>query len=415
MQSESNKEKIIVISNYAPDEIYLSKEIETLKRKYTVILFHREDSRYRNIRLQDEEGLCVYQVPRISSSSPRFLVSLFVSLFRIETLKELWYLCKSRKLSMTSLKMMLWMSATSALDTDYIKQAIKSNQIDAEGSIIYSYRMDSGALSAVKLKRKLNIGSCIARGHAIDIYEYRNQDDYLPFRQQIMINMDGIYAISYDGYNYLKSRYPSVGSKIHLSRLGTTDFGIEFYKQSRELSLITCSRVDENKRLNRIVEFLKGLKDVNIKWTHIGDGPLLEEVVKSAERELPENIKARFLGNVNNSEVYKIYKDNYFDIFINVSYDEGLPVAIMEAISFGIPVIATDVGGTSEIVENGFNGWLIPRDFENAPVQKLLCSYYYMSDEDKLCLRKNAREKWETSFNQSANYLSFLGMISNKK
>ena len=38
------------------------------------------------------------------------------------------------------------------------------------------------------------------------------------------------------------------------------------------------------------------------------------------------------------------------DIFINVSSSEGLPVAIMEAISFDIPIIATNVGGTSEIV-----------------------------------------------------------------
>ena len=44
------------------------------------------------------------------------------------------------------------------------------------------------------------------------------------------------------------------------------------------------------------------------------------------------------------------YKNNIIDIFINLSASEGIPVSIMDAISFGIPCIATNVGGTGEIV-----------------------------------------------------------------
>ena len=48
-------------------------------------------------------------------------------------------------------------------------------------------------------------------------------------------------------------------------------------------------------------------------------------------------------------------------MFINVSSTEGIPVSIMEAMSFGIPVIATAVGGTPEIVNNE-NGYLLSKD-----------------------------------------------------
>ena len=43
-------------------------------------------------------------------------------------------------------------------------------------------------------------------------------------------------------------------------------------------------------------------------------------------------------------------KNNHFDVFINLSKFEGLPVSIIEAISFGVPVFATDAGGSREAV-----------------------------------------------------------------
>ena len=76
------------------------------------------------------------------------------------------------------------------------------------------------------------------------------------------------------------------------------------------------------------------------------------------------------MGAIQNVEVYKYYNEHCADLFINVSSSEGLPVSIMEAISFGIPVIATDVGGTGEIVKNGISGFLINRDFETVELAK---------------------------------------------
>jgi colanic acid/amylovoran biosynthesis glycosyltransferase len=69
------------------------------------------------------------------------------------------------------------------------------------------------------------------------------------------------------------------------------------------------------------------------------------------------------MGNVENSKILDFYSENYVDLFINFSEFEGVPVSIMEAQSAGIPVLATKVGGTSEIVSSD-NGFLVEKHFD---------------------------------------------------
>lgn len=64
-----------------------------------------------------------------------------------------------------------------------------------------------------------------------------------------------------------------------------------------------------------------------------------------------------FLGQKNQDEVVDILSAT--DIFVNPSYSEGLPTSVMEAASIGLPMIATDVGGTREIITNSKTGILV--------------------------------------------------------
>ena len=102
-----------------------------------------------------------------------------------------------------------------------------------------------------------------------------------------------------------------------------------------------------------------------IEWLHFGDGILrneLEETRLYKTGICQTGITYRFMGHYPNEELLKFYTANKVDLFINTSSTEGMPVSIMEAQSFGIPVIATDTGGVKEVVTEG-TGSLLPVDF----------------------------------------------------
>lgn len=93
----------------------------------------------------------------------------------------------------------------------------------------------------------------------------------------------------------------------------------------------------------------------------VGDGPLLETVRK---RVKANNLQSRFIC-VGNSHLVADFLSQT-DIFVLTSnVSEGCSNALIEAMSFGVPVVATDVGGSAEIVRNGKTGFLIkPRNPE---------------------------------------------------
>lgn len=99
-------------------------------------------------------------------------------------------------------------------------------------------------------------------------------------------------------------------------------------------------------------------KEMNVELIFVGDGPLREDLEKLVKKfELNDRVK--FLG----------YRDdipnllNLFDTFVLSSYREGLSLSILEAMAAGKPVVATNVGGTREVVKERETGYLVPCGF----------------------------------------------------
>ena len=118
------------------------------------------------------------------------------------------------------------------------------------------------------------------------------------------------------------------------------------------------------------------------------------------------------LGYLTNREIFEFYKNNEIDWFINLSDNEGIPVTMMEAMSFGIPVLGTDVGGVSEIIRNGYNGYLYPVDFEIKEIIAVLNKSNSFNDNSYFEMRENARYTYERKFSATYNYSNFSEMIS---
>ena len=125
---------------------------------------------------------------------------------------------------------------------------------------------------------------------------------------------------------------------------------------------------------------------------------------------LPKNIVCDFWGMVPNHQILEYYKTNPVDMFINVSSIEGIPVSIMEAQSCGIPVIATTVGGTPEIVSSG-NGVLLNSDPKPNEISEGIWELY--SNEEKMEAKRAASvDNWQNNYNAQVNYAQFANDIS---
>ena len=88
-----------------------------------------------------------------------------------------------------------------------------------------------------------------------------------------------------------------------------------------------------------------------------GDGPL-ESELRNLTRELSLEGQVRFLGAIRQVERFL----NALDVFVLNSLSEGMSNTVLEAMSCGLPVVATNVGGNSDLVEDDRTGYLIPQD-----------------------------------------------------
>jgi glycosyltransferase involved in cell wall biosynthesis len=275
---------------------------------------------------------------------------------------------------------------------------------------LYSYWCDDTALGLALLQNKYqNIKTC-SRIHGWDVYFEVNPINYLSYRHFIAQQLKAIFSISEKGKQYCGEVWKIDSLRnIKISRLGVTaKIQLEL---NRKLILVSCSNLIPLKRVNLIVEALSNIKEFDIQWVHFGEGPEMKRIKEIADKKLTKNIQWELKGWVKNSDILQWYKSNKPSLFINVSSSEGVPVSIMEAMSFGIPVIATDVGGTSEIVNNE-NGYLISENPSIEEVKSLICDYLTLTDYEKN-LKKNAAYKtWENSYNAEINYTEFCNLIT---
>jgi len=294
-----------------------------------------------------------------------------------------------------------------------VRKHIKEEKLNEKTEIVYSYWMSYHAFVAAKIKKKYPKIKMITRCHGGDVYEFRPKTGYLPFRKFILESADSVYAVSNDLKNYLEKNFSEMAAKkISVLHLGTE--GGKINKNPRKdnaIRIISCSSMIPVKRIHKIVLALEHIKKENVYWTHFGDGPLSEELKKSAEK-LGDNIKWNFPGRKPNEEIIKNYENNYYDIFVNTSESEGKPVSIMEAMSFGIPVVAPAVGGIPDMIIDRKNGFLLEPDFDEKKLADIICMFYGMHENEKKKFRENARKTWEENYVAAKNYRIFFERIT---
>ncbi len=175
----------------------------------------------------------------------------------------------------------------------------------------------------------------------------------------------------------------------------------------RGRTLITVARLVPWKRIDALIEWLSVRSDLRLLV--IGDGPERTNLELLAARSGAAD-RVVFTGNVSRQEVMAYLQAS--DLFVLNSDYEGLPHVLLEAYAAGVPVVATSVGGTDEVVENGLNGFVVPprrMDRMAEAVDRLLSDDALraaVADNGRRTL--HSRFRWETLVEQTENALTAI-------
>lgn len=328
-------------------------------------------------------------------------------------LKGIFSRTKELKINQKSIKRILtcMYARGRAMDVfEKIKKTISKNNITLNDTVVYSFWFTYQAIAAYKVKDFLlskNVNAkAFSRAHGYDLYWERSASGFLPYQDVLLSKLDCTFSCSDMGKEYLTKKFPEFSEKVAVSKLGTKDHGIVEYTQSQKI-LVTCGNLIPLKRVSLFAEaFCKVSEKVtNCLWVCIGDGEEYDkifEIVKNSDKV----DRVMFKGRIPNDEVIDFYKKTSITYFCNVSTTEGIPVSVMEALSFGIPVIATNVGGTGELVSKD-NGLLLDPILTSETLTEALLKMLSLNDNDYLKLRTNARKTWEKKASAEINYQNF--------
>lgn len=104
-----------------------------------------------------------------------------------------------------------------------------------------------------------------------------------------------------------------------------------------------------------------------------------EKALKELVEQMSLSDCVKFLGNIDNKEIAEV--DSTKRIFLMASTQEGLPTAIAEALSVGVPVITTNPGDIGMVIKNNVNGFIFPLDFDDKDYIKAIITI--LNDYDR--------------------------------
>lgn len=164
-------------------------------------------------------------------------------------------------------------------------------------------------------------------------------------------------------YNFLPEQYNDQVNKTLRADLGVSN---------EDILVVSVARITKDKGFHILEDAILKCNELGyIKFIIVGDGPYLSEM-KTNLKDLIEQKKVFLLGF--RSDIQNIIKS--CNIFVLPTLHETLSIALLEASVEGLPLIATRVGGISEIITDGVNGYLVKPDCAMAIKEAILKLYY---------------------------------------
>lgn len=390
------------------EKTFLIPEIKALAGRYRVIIVPRLDLGNENESILPE-GVSVLRYPK--PSKLRLLIrSLrfpFSQLARAE-LSDLFRDGFTRRRLYDSVKIF----ANASDLRSFLKREGVFDEPDEKLYFSFWFNAPCLAVEMEKVKRP-NI-RIISRIHGYDLFNSENSNGRQPFQRTMRDRLDRLVFVSENARKYFEDTFgeESFIGQYQLNRLGVEERFDERERVERinygKRLLVSCANVIPRKRVHLIAEGLvECSRREDVHWIHFGDGPELQSVKDYANAQ---GLDADFRGHTRNEDILAFYEENVVDAEILTTADEGgCPVALQEALSFGIPVIGTDTGGVPETVCG--NGVLLPRNPKASEIAKAIEDVCFACEDETVRMRKSSLELWASRYDVRSNKAAFLEII----
>lgn len=396
----NSKTNIYLFCQYFPyygGEQFLFNEVEFYPQNYSIKVFteHRNEGKKialpNNFEIINEDFKNKSSVRQIIRRYWRLILEIFI--YEVFT-------------SPHKFKYIRYFKTHFFLLIGYLQKAEIINKyipISDDSITLYSYWFDEWAviLNLIKRIHKSKI-KVVCRAHAYDFDESQVISGYHVFRSFNSKEIDNILAISNYGKMYMELKYKC--TFIHVEKLGVRNHGNNPIINESPITIVSCSSLISYKRVELIIEILKQI-NIKVTWVHFGGGPLEASILNKA-KSLPSNIIFEYKGFVKNEDIIAFYKLHTIDLLINTSELEGIPVSMMEAISFGIPIAGCNICGIPEIV-NLQTGMLFEEKFNIEETAKRIQKFILSKSRD-LTYREGVKSFWDENYNADKIYPQFI-------
>jgi len=232
-----------------------------------------------------------------------------------------------------------------------------------------------------------------------------------PFLRVIWRQADSVIANS----NGLRDLALAFDSSIEIPIIPNGVDGAKYKNESREWTparIFCAGRIVHQKGLDLGLRALAHLKNLNWHWNIAGDGPQLD-ALKSLTNELGLSDRVTFLGWLSREELIQWY--HHSNLFLFPSRHEGMPNAVLEAMSSGLPVVATRIAGSEDLVLDGVTGLLV--NAEDVDSLRDGLSRLIVEEKTRMQMGQASRQRVESEYsweNVARQYSEKLQAISDK-
>jgi len=282
----------------------------------------------------------------------------------------------------------------------FLRIVRETSKILGRGStdIVHSHRTKENILAYLSTAFRKGV-RLLGTLHGMPEYMGKNRNSkYLilhRFNRSLMsISFSKVVVVSQDMRRHFTETFGFPGDQVHVIRNGTEIPGnIPPRKDTAFFTIGSMGRMVPVKDYPLMVEIAREVcrQTDSVRFELAGDGPDREKVIDLIGGYRLED-KFLLRGFVENlSDFY-----GGIDLYLNTSVHEGIPMSVLEAMSFGIPVIAPDMGGLKEIVKDGREGYLV--DSRDPKVFAKACIDVYQNASLRQSMGTSARERVRNEF-----------------